>query len=69
LPFRSRAQAGYLWVNLPKVARKFAHDSGLHDTSARKKGGPRKTSKAALARYRALPYHVRKKKRTAKGRR
>lgn len=61
MPFDSRAQAGYLWATNPTVARKMAHHSGLHDTSARKKGGPRKTSKASLNRFRALPYHVKKK--------
>lgn len=69
MPFASRAQSGFLWATNPSVARKMAHDSGLHDTSARKKRGPRTTSKASLRRFRALPYHVRPKQRRQKGRR
>lgn len=68
MPFDSRAQAGYLWATNPKVARKMAHHSGLHDTSARKKGGPRRTSKASLKKFRALPYHVKKKQASKKPR-
>ena len=37
MPFRSKAQRGYLWANHPEIAREWAHKYGSKPVGKKKK--------------------------------